>query len=534
MDKRYKGLSFMQGKLYVPSSTREVYGRLIRLDEEVKVHEDVSPYTTVAINPSKEKQIITPSKPFIAFGEVIVNPISDEYIIPEGELTVTENGTYNVTDKANVIVNTPIPSGTLEITENGEYDISYKEKVDVNVRGGGATFNVEFSQTAPENTSKLWIKDGYAEGSTINISSNTQNREAIFTTIAQFPAGRLAEAAYAQVGSSVYIFGGIIVTTSGSSTTTTQQNTVYKYDMATQQLTRLFPTGVALPTMQGSSASAYGDNIYIFGGKSGSTYLSSIYKYNVLTNTLSRLSTTMPVAKFAFPTVVVDDKIYIFGGRSTSNDRTSDIYIFDATTETIKTSSAQLKIGEFGHIAYATPNKNIYIFSGYRVTSVEYYVQSYHIDTDTVNYWRVAQGGMANRRGVVVGYNIYLFGNTWTNCYDTRAGSIYPMLSTNITNHGHLSQVGYWNNKAYVISSYYSADICTVDFTFPLEKDSYYIECNPRITPMTIYSVNNINISDGVAQVWRGNNNSSAEIVDAYKYNGTAWENVFNGETYIE
>ena len=35
MDKKYKGLSFMQGKLYVPSSTREVYGRLIRLDEEV-------------------------------------------------------------------------------------------------------------------------------------------------------------------------------------------------------------------------------------------------------------------------------------------------------------------------------------------------------------------------------------------------------------------------------------------------------------------------------------------------------------------
>ena len=129
MDKRYKGLSFMQGKLYVPSSTREVYGRLIRLDEEVKVHEDVSPYTTVIINPSKEKQIITPSKPFIAFGEVIVNPISDEYIIPEGELTVTENGTYNVTDKANVIVNTPIPSGTLEITENGEYDISKYSRV---------------------------------------------------------------------------------------------------------------------------------------------------------------------------------------------------------------------------------------------------------------------------------------------------------------------------------------------------------------------------------------------------------------------
>ena len=129
MDKRYKGLSFMQGKLYVPSSTREVYGRLIRLDKEVKVHEDISPYTTVIINPSKEKQIITPSKPFIAFGEVIVNPISDEYIIPEGELTVTENCTYNVTDKANVIVNTPIPSGTLEITENGEYDVSKYSRV---------------------------------------------------------------------------------------------------------------------------------------------------------------------------------------------------------------------------------------------------------------------------------------------------------------------------------------------------------------------------------------------------------------------
>ena len=60
-------------------------------------------------------------------------------LLPSGELTVTENGTYDVYDKETVVVNVPIPdgyiqpSGNLDITENGSYNIADKATATVNV-----------------------------------------------------------------------------------------------------------------------------------------------------------------------------------------------------------------------------------------------------------------------------------------------------------------------------------------------------------------------------------------------------------------
>ena len=62
----------------------------------------------------------------------------DNSLLPSGELTVTENGTYDVYNKETVNVNVPIPdgyiqpSGNLDITENGSYDVYNKETVVVN------------------------------------------------------------------------------------------------------------------------------------------------------------------------------------------------------------------------------------------------------------------------------------------------------------------------------------------------------------------------------------------------------------------
>lgn len=58
----------------------------------------------------------------------------DKMLIPDGSLSITENGTYNVADKETAEVNVPNPStGSLSITKNGTYDVTEKASAVVNV-----------------------------------------------------------------------------------------------------------------------------------------------------------------------------------------------------------------------------------------------------------------------------------------------------------------------------------------------------------------------------------------------------------------
>lgn len=76
--------------------------------------------------------------------------IPDGYIIPTGSVTITENGTHDVTEKASVVVAVPETEITLqnkEITENGTYiaDTGYDGlgQVTVNVASSGGEISEE-------------------------------------------------------------------------------------------------------------------------------------------------------------------------------------------------------------------------------------------------------------------------------------------------------------------------------------------------------------------------------------------------------
>lgn len=62
------------------------------------------PEQSKSTTPTKETQTVLPDAGYV-LDKVVVNPIPEQYIIPDGTLEITENGTYDVNLIAQVDVN---------------------------------------------------------------------------------------------------------------------------------------------------------------------------------------------------------------------------------------------------------------------------------------------------------------------------------------------------------------------------------------------------------------------------------------------
>lgn len=95
----------LQSKSITPSTTQQI----VKSDNgyqglsQVIVYQ--APLETRTITPTKDGRIIQPSVGNIGFSNVTIEAIPDDYVIPTGTIQITENGTYNVVEKANVNVN---------------------------------------------------------------------------------------------------------------------------------------------------------------------------------------------------------------------------------------------------------------------------------------------------------------------------------------------------------------------------------------------------------------------------------------------
>lgn len=111
------------------------------------------------VTPTTSQQSIKPDSGYEGLSKVTVNAIPSQYIIPAGELEITENDTYDVTDKASVKVNVPSTGGyQMSLSDDG---------TELNFVWGGAKKEISFTvgdnsyQAEEGMTWAEWVESSY-------------------------------------------------------------------------------------------------------------------------------------------------------------------------------------------------------------------------------------------------------------------------------------------------------------------------------------------------------------------------------------
>ena len=178
----------------------------------------------------------------------------------------------------------------------------------------------------------------------------------------------------ASVGNKIYIFGGY-----GND----YLNTIQVFDTETNTLENLTETqNVKLPKATQNMASAViGSKIYLIGGITSDGLAGTFYVFNTLSHTIEQLNTTM-YARRSHSCSVFGNNIYIFGGYTgtSTSVRVKDILVFDTIEATLKTASATLYEKTADCVSYTIGNK-IYIFGG---TGTKSNGNTYYLNTISV------------------------------------------------------------------------------------------------------------------------------------------------------
>lgn len=439
--------------------------------------------------PTKSSQTITADTGNYGLSKVTINPISDEYIKPEGDLPITTNGTHDVSTYASASVNVQLTLQEKTATANGviKPDSGYDglSKVTVTV----PTPKIVYSSGEPSDTTALWIKtstnitstkfttnppekltynigtlaDTQRNAAAVAIGSGSSakiwllggsNGSKYIDTIKMFDPDtetittitddsitglnmpRMSAAAY---GNTIYFFGGYAQESSTE---------IHTFNTSTNKLTTLstaLPEAINSPTVV-----AYGSKIYIFGGKNSSgTPINSITVFDTNNNTATKLSVTLPSngAYTNMAAVSASSKIYLFGGLKADGTRTAKINVFNPSAKTIGTSSAVLPSPADG-ITAVVASSNIYLFGGETGENALNTINTFDITKEEVATMKLKlpykQSGIA---AATSGTICYLFGGGWNNTYyDTISRfTTVPTLDTNCA----LIELDYTKNSAH-------------------------------------------------------------------------------------
>ena len=387
--------------------------------------------------------------------------------------------------------------------------------------GGGAELNIAYGDTAPTDTSKLWVKT--TEPSGVKVSGNVEYGDETLNEIGAIDAN-VSDRPSVCIDKMIYFVGG---------SDDLQKNTINTIDTTTLIRT-LLPT--TLPQSICSPAvSAIGTNVYIFGGASGSSHPSSIvyntiYCFDTETETLTTLNTVLPQAICCMSAITIGTKIYLFGGRNHYQTTYDYIWCFDSDTQTIETVGATVdKIVK--PIVCAVGTK-VYLFGGKTFVNGTITTTSANWCFDTETRTTKTVGTKSSKSNVPT-YGCAVLIGDYIHILSMSARD-KPLWKFNLTNQDfELSAVApsfyLENNATYVEGN----KAIVINSTKALE---YIAPQDPMIgngivqivtslssNLFNLINAGNMQVEIGVQSVLKGNAEGIGETVEAALHNGTSW-----------
>lgn len=245
---------------------------------------------------------------------------------------------------------------------------------------------VVFGGTASAIGTKIYFIGGSSTSSRSGVSENYRpmrifdtETEIITTTTYGYGTGGVGMYGVtgAPIGDSICLFGGQM-TTDTCSWVTEFDSTTCGYQPSASYMPKTFIF---------ASAATVRDKVYLLGGNIASppqatslTPHNVIYSYDPVTDTIETLTTKLPSSAYAMGCSVVEDKIYLLGGRGSSGALYS-IVCYDPQSDEIKTMDLQFVIDNVSKTAYAMTasavGTDIYTFGGYIGGSASKYIFKY-------------------------------------------------------------------------------------------------------------------------------------------------------------
>lgn len=178
--KSYIRIWFQHDNQYNTAQFYSATGMRVLLKDEngdpIKLISSNFPVTKDGITCSIDTDTQEVQKPIPYSISDITNNIEDYWSIPEGSLNISVNGTYDVTNKVEAVVNVPNPStGSLDINANGTYDVTEKASAVVNVPNpstGSLTINTNGTYDVTEKASAIVSVSPSLQTKTTTISQN--------------------------------------------------------------------------------------------------------------------------------------------------------------------------------------------------------------------------------------------------------------------------------------------------------------------------------------------------------------------------